>query len=368
MSRILIVGNPESPLVRERGLAGQAAGHEIFWFSLKKIDIPGVEAFGLPGALAGSKLLAQVLQPTYFRKALSNIKPDLIHVHYAFKGLLALSLGCFHPLMVTAMGSDISPDGAYRGLLKSFTRHLLDRADCITIKSESMRETLKKIGDYGHKTETITWGVDLELFTPTRQTQAFRERLQIPPKTLVIFDPRAARPLYNKHILVDAFGVYLRKGGPDAVLLISEFNASNGYLRDLKGQVKELKLEKQVRFLPPQSKEGMADLYTLADIVVSIPSSDGFPQTIYEAWATGRFLVLSDLSQYRAEFQDGGTAKLVEKGSVDKLAEALVWVARHPEIRQAAKENGRRRAEAIGSKTEQIARVNQLYARMLGKQ
>lgn len=365
MAKILIVGNPESPLVRERGLVGQAAGHEIYWFSPVKANIPGVRSFGLPSTITRSMLLTQVFQPKYFRRALSTVRPDLVHVHYAFKGSLAWHLGRFHPLVVTTMGSDISPTGAYRGFLAPFTRHLLDRADRVTVKSTYMLEMVQMIGNYAHKTERITWGVDLNLFKPTREIKALKEHLQIPQGALVFFDSRATRPLYNKHLLVDAFGAYLSKGCPEAVLLISEFNASHGYLQQIKQRVKTLRLEHRVRFLPPQNKEGMADLYALADVVVSIPSSDGFPQTIYEAWASGRFLILGDLPQYREELKGGVTAKLVKLRNVNELTDALIWVARHPEIRQAAREAGRSRAQAVGDKTEQAEKMNLLYAKLL---
>lgn len=365
MAKILIIGNPESPLVRERGLTGQAAGHEIYWFSPIKANIPGVKSFGLPSNVVRSKLLTQILQPFFFKRTLLAIRPDLVHVHYALKGLLALSLGRIHPLVVTAMGSDISPTGAYRGVLAPFTRYLLDRADCITVKSAYMSKMVQKIGNYAEKIELITWGVDLNLFKPTRQIKELRDRLRIPQGALAFFDPRAARPLYNKHILVDAFSAYLKRGGQEAILLTSEFNASSDYLHKLKQRVKTLGLEDHVRFLPKQNREGMADLYTLADIVVSVPISDGFPQTIYEAWASGRFLILANLPQYREEFEDGATGKLVEVSNVEALAEAFVWVSRHPETRQAAREAGPLRAQAVGDKAGQTKKVSQLYARLL---
>jgi glycosyltransferase involved in cell wall biosynthesis len=367
MAKLLIVGNPKSPLVRERGLVGQAAGHEIFWYSRYRADIPRVRAFSLPANIAALPWLFHLFEPSYLMHAIKLFEPDLIHVHFASMGLLALPLSRFHPLVVTAMGSDISPKVGYRGWYAPFTRRLLQSADCITVKSDYMERVLQQIGDFAHKTERITWGVDLSLFQPGRTTDALRRKLGIPSGALVFLDPRKMRPLYNKHILLEAFRNYLNANNPSAILLLVGFNPDPSYLNSLKEQARMWNIEKAVRFLPPQDRKEMADLYALADVMISIPKSEGFPQSIYEAWASGLYMILGDLPHYRQEFSDRKTARLVPVGEVQALADTLSWVANHPDMRKAAKEVGPARAKSIADKAEQTKKMNQIYARLLVK-
>lgn len=319
----------------------------------------------MPNFSQRSVLLRNILEPLYLHAAIKQIKPDLIHVHYASRGGSVIPLLRFHPLVVTAMGSDISPTVGYRGLYAPFTRKLLESANLITVKSAYMEQMLEQIGDFANKTKRITWGVDLNLYRPGRETKGLRNRLNISKDSLVIFDPRAMRPLYNKHILIDAFKLYQASGGQKAILVISGYNADLHYQDRLQRKIEFLKLKDTVIILPEQSPQEMAQLYTLADIVVSIPKSDGFPQSLYEAWACGKFMVLSDLPQYREEVSDGQTARLVPVGDVQGLANAMMWAGVHPEVRRRAKQIGREHVKLIANKAEQTRKMNQLYADLL---
>ena len=367
MAKILIVGNPKSPLVRERGLVGQAAGHEIFLYSRHRANIPGVATYSLPANIGALPWLFHVFEPSYLTRAIKLVEPDLIHVHFASTGLLSLPLSRFHPLVVTAMGSDISPKVGYRGWYAPFTQRLLKSADCITVKSAYMEQVLQQIGDFADKTKRISWGVDLGLFQQNRNTNALRLKLDIPDETLVFLDPRKMRPLYNHHILLEAFRDYLNASSPSAILLLVGFNADQHYMNSLKRSVRTWNLEKSVRFLPSQGYEEMADLYALADVMISIPQSEGFPQSIYEAWASGLYMILGDLPHYRQELDDGQTALLVPLGDVQALTDALRWIAEHPEVRKIAKDAGRARAKSIADKTEQTIKMNRIYASLLAK-
>lgn len=360
-----MIGNPGSPLVRARGVVGKLAGHEIYWFSPQQADIPEVRSLGLPQIVSKMPVLSNLAQFLIFGHIVKAVQPDLIHVHYASKGLLSVALARFHPLVVTAMGSDISPTVAYRGIYAAFTRRLLESADCITVKSTYMLEMLNRIGDFSEKTEIIRWGVDPSLFRPDRATEALRKKKSIPKNALVFWDPRAARPLYNKHVLVEAFSKYLELNGPEAVLLVSSFNAAPNYLRGLQAKVNALGLEEKIRFVSRLQPKEMADFYALADVVVSVPSSDGFPQTIYEAWASGCFLVLGNLPQYRAEIEDELNAKLVAVGDVEGLAKAMIWAAEHPEVRQNAAKINRARILDIANKDQESQKVINIYRRLL---
>jgi glycosyltransferase involved in cell wall biosynthesis len=67
----------------------------------------------------------------------------------------------------------------------------------------------------------------------------------------------------------------------------------------------------------------MADVYRAADVVVSIPSSDSSPRSVWEALACGRPVVVSDLSWARDELEDGRHALLTPLDA-NAVAKAVV--------------------------------------------
>jgi len=365
LAKILIVGNPQSPLVRARGLVGQHAGHQIFWFSAYPINLAGVNSLTLPQFARYSFLLRAFLEPLYLSRVLKEVNPDIVHVHYASKGLAALPLARRHPLMVTAMGSDILPEVGYKLPYSPFTRKLLNAADLITSKSNFMDDALLEVGDYAPKIRRITWGIDLRHFQPKRDVRPLRIKWQIPEKNIVFFDPRSATPFYNKHLTLKAFAGYLASGGLKATLLVAELGAKPGYVEELKDLSIQLGIKDQLRFIGTVKHEEMADYYALSDITISIPPSDGLPQSIYEALACGSFLIMNDLPAYQEVVEDGVTAKLVPPGNIGALEAAMLWVTEHREVRQKAKGLGRKYVEKYADQAEQTKRVNQLYAELL---
>jgi glycosyltransferase involved in cell wall biosynthesis len=54
----------------------------------------------------------------------------------------------------------------------------------------------------------------------------------------------------------------------------------------------------------------MPDVYRAADVVLSVPSTDSSPRSVWEALACGRSVVVSDLPWAQDELEDGRNALL----------------------------------------------------------
>ena len=364
MAKILVVASPPGPLTLERAVVGQKAGHQIIWVSTPKVALPEVIAFGAPSKTGSWGRI--LLEPFALLRAIRDTRPDLVHVHYAWQGLRTPLLLRCRPLVVTVMGGDILPDQSYNGPRPPFVRALLNRADCITSKSQFLDEALCRIGGYRDKIRRITWGVDLNKFNPNRDVNYLRQRWRLPADNLVFFDSRGARPLYNKHIILDAFAHYLKAGGPAATLLVAEFSPDPAYLNRLKAQAGELGIANKVRFIGSIDHAAIPDYYALADVTLSIPDSDGLPQTIFEALACGSFLILSDLPQYAGTVEDGLTARRVPPDS-RAVAEAMLWASTQPDVRTRAIQLGRIYVEQHANRQTETQRVNQIYAELLNQ-
>lgn len=364
MAKILIVAHPHSPHTRTRGLIGQQAGHQIFWVSTPKVNLPNVTAFGPPAGMG--RLGRVVLEPVVLEVALRRVKPDLIHVHGARQGLRTpVLLSHNYPIIVSTMGGDILPEQSYVGIHARLVRALLNRAEIITSKSVFLDDVLAKMGDYQSKIRRVNWGIDLNRFRPDLDVSALRERWQIPAGDLVFFDSRLARPLYNKDIILTAFAQYVQAGGPSATLLVAELFPDPGYSDLLHRLANDLGIAEKVRFIGALNHADMPGCYVLADVTISIPGSDGVPQTIYEALACGSFPIMGNLPQYTGMVEDGLTARLVPPRDSDALAQALIWVASNPQIRARAQLLGRAYVQQYADQRTQAAFVNQIYADLL---
>lgn len=365
MARILVVGNAQNPLERERSLVGKAYGHDIFFFSSLPSDWPELPVYCLPDWASKYQILRILFTPLALKQAIRTIKPDLIHVHYGFQGLANLVLVGQHPLLLSIMGGDILPDQEYRGIYKFLIRWLLNHADRITSKSDYLDLALNNINDYRDKTIRVTWGVDLHKFHPDRDVSWLRKNLALTSDVQVIFDPRKARPIYNKDIILEAFAKYLVRTSRPAVLLSSGLFGSTSYTDQLKKKARDLGIIDQVRFIEKIDPSEIPDYYVLADITISVPSSDGLAHTVYEAMACESFLIISDLPAYKGIVEDGVTARLVPVRDIDSLADAICWVEEKQDICAQAKKFGRSYVEENANLEDQSYRVSQIYSSML---
>src|ERR1041385_3957155 len=84
-------------------------GHEVHLVSFRKADIPNVtfhllDAGNIDVRGGNWKVL---LQYKKLRKILKEIKPDVLHAHYATSYGTVGALAGFHPYIITTLGSDV---------------------------------------------------------------------------------------------------------------------------------------------------------------------------------------------------------------------------------------------------------------------
>jgi glycosyltransferase involved in cell wall biosynthesis len=364
--RILIIGSPRSPLIWERGRVGRKAGYEIYWYS-----VPKAKSNGLAGAL-GPPLdrfnkLSMLWSPFFLHQAVHQIQPNLIHVYFAHQHVYTFVLSHFKPLILTVMGGDILPDQLFNGHRIWFIKKMLDAADIITSKSSFLDRALNRIGDYTDKIRRVTWGIDPQKFRPGIDVHFLRKRWDIESDELVFFCPRMCKPFYNKHVTIRAFGKYLREAGGKAKLIVAELFPDEVYRRQLRKLVSESGLSEQVRFVGAIPHEEMPAYFNLSDIMITVPLSDGMPQSLYEAMACGTFPILGNLPQYQELVRDGVNGRLVSIGDVEALVGAMLWAANHPQERKAAGFINRQGIIEIADKKTQDQFMNGIYDELCKK-
>ncbi|MGE4291031.1 MAG: glycosyltransferase family 4 protein [Desulfovibrio sp.] len=341
--RVLCIGHAHSPQFPQRCAMLQSAGFHVTEMTGQAEAVtPGADALqprGLP--LGRAWRLTALSRFAHFFALVRGLAPDLLFVQYA-QGLwawLATTTGL--PVVVSVMGGDVLFDEqADPGpLQRAATLGCLRDASLVLCKSAYLADRVRAMRPHG-EVRIAAWGVDRAVFRPARNAEeksAARRQAGLPEKGPLLFSPRALQPLYNIKTIVRAFA---RSGlaDQDAHLALSTFHADQTCEAEVRGLCREQGLEKSVHFLPPLDAQGMARMYCAADLGISVPDSDGLPQTLFEAAACGLPLILRDLPNYRAELRRHEAALLVGPDAPDKKSEeltsALRLLATDPDLRQ----------------------------------
>ncbi len=182
---------------------------------------------------------------------------------------------------------------------------------------------------YGKLCAINGMGFDMERFLPVsseergkRRTEAgFREE-----EVLFVYAAEFSKRK-NQRLLIQAFAKAAPEM-PDARLLLA---GSGVLLEDCQELARSLRMEKQIRF--EGQVADMAALYPLCDAAVTPSLSEGLPFHLMEAMACGLPIVASDVKGHRELVEDGETGLLFGSGHADDLAEKLLALYRHPELR-----------------------------------
>ena len=376
---ICVIGRARSAHVAARATCFAKMGHKVHLVtderSVEGISgvtehTPGLEASS-SGALArrvlSPALTALGIPPRAFFQLVGLIRflqrhrPDIVHVHYAH-GTYAWLAGLIgaRPLVVSVMGGDILFDeqGAHNALSRWMTLELLRQADYITSKSHFLTAVLDRLGGFGQKAERIVWGVPLGEFK-RKDASRLRARLGLAEKHRVILSPRILQPLYRIHLIIEAIPLILRDI-PDAVILVTEYLADMTYQAQIIERVRSLGVESHVIFCGEVKQQDMPELYSLAEISVGVPVSDGLPQTLFEAMACGTPTMLSRLPRYEEIVQHEYSAYFVD-ATPEAIAAGVIRLLRDPELRATIAHNGLQIVARDANFEQESRRVLQRY-------
>ncbi|GAB4407448.1 MAG: glycosyltransferase [Anaerolineae bacterium] len=351
-------------------------GHEVHLLTVHPHFSPlaGVKAhriLSLPPFLKtmqrGHGWLALLFSSWRINSFIRAINPDVLHAHFAkYYGWLA-ALSGFHPWVLTVWGGDILADqGAFQLVGKWLTPFSVSKADLVTAVSQHLLGVARQYMKPTTEGYVTTIGADLANFNPTVDATPWREQLGLGLQP-VILSPRSFTPLYNIHTIVAAIP-YVLAQMPQALFVFKE-NTSAGwetYRDQIRQSVSDLKVEQAVRYAGEVPYQEMAAFYRLADVVVSIPLSDGLPVSVLEAMACGVPVVLSRLPHLEKLFVEGQNALTVSAQEPQQLAEAIIRLLNDQTLRQKITANNLELVKTVGDFQAEMQKMEKLYERVAG--
>jgi glycosyltransferase involved in cell wall biosynthesis len=365
--KVAVVGNGGSVHVAARSAAVAGRGHAVRLVTVGDVlPAPGVEVRTRPlprtpwaAASAARGVLADV----------ASFGPDVVHLHYAGGRLGALALlSDAAPLVVTVMGGDVLEDqhpGGRSPVQRRITRRLLVRAAAVLVKSEALRAVVRGLGVPDERIVTVRWGVAVDrLHRDAVAADALRTRLGVASTDRVLLSPRLLKPLYNVDLLVEAMPAILAQV-PEALLVVTEYGAEPAYRAQLAERARELGVASRVKFVGMLPAADMPAAYSMAEVMLSVPSSDGLPQSLFEAMACGTPAVLGRLPAYREVIEEGREALVCDLAPAS-VADAVIALLGDPAGAAALAGAARRRVESAASLERDLDRVDEVYRRAAG--
>ncbi|MGC8960711.1 MAG: glycosyltransferase family 4 protein [Chloroflexia bacterium] len=293
------------------------------------------------------------------RRCIWAIRPDIVHAHQVSPdGWLAAMAG-YHPLLLSAWGSDLllAPRRALR--YRVFIRWALRQADAVVCVSRTLAQAAQALGADPERLHVVPWGVDLSIFRPPEEQQLARRSLGL--EGPVVLSLRAMRPLYNPLVIAQAIPQILARV-PCAQFVIRTYAADSQCLSRFQSLLCEPGVQRQIRYVGELADDlAIAELYRASDVAISVPSSDGLPQSVFEAMACGVVPVLSDLPSLREWIRHEEEGLFVPVGDAPRLAEAVILLLTDVPLRKRLRHNAIRLVQQRADSRIAKQRYEEIY-------
>lgn len=321
--KICLLANAASIHVQRWASHFHKRGHEVHIVSLEPCDVPGATVHHIPW-WRKSKQVGYLAMLPRIRRTIRQIRPDVLHAHYAISyGVLGALCGC-RPLAIGAWGSDILITPRKSRLRWAILKGALKRADLITSVAEHITQELIDKGIPAAKIDTFPFGVDMQIFYPGSHSTHDRE--------VDVICTRNFDDVYNIPLLLRALATVVEKKPSVRCVL-----AGNGPRREsLQALARELGIAGNIRWLGWISSRELAGWLQRSTIYVSPSLSDGTSTALTEAMACGCFPIVTNIPANAPWIADGRTGFLVSGTDPANLANALLMVMNNEIDLQAA--------------------------------
>jgi L-malate glycosyltransferase len=301
-------------------------GHEVHLITYDPMNrvIPGVTEHVLTSRW-NNLYLSFIPRHITVRRLVKRIQPDIIHAHFIAKyGFHLLDLK-FRPTVVSSWGDDILILPKKSRLISWYTKKVLDSVDLVYAISHDIEDHI--VSDFGipkTKVHYLPFGIDTDLFTPSADTK------DVGPRKIEIFSNRGFFTVYDNETLIRAFALAYTENS-DLRLILKGEGPEEQPIRKL---VTELGLEDQITFRKKTSYAEVPQDYRHADIFITTSISDGTPVSLLEAMSSGLPCIATSVGGIPEWAVNNETGLLVPPRSPEKIANAILSLARDPALRK----------------------------------
>jgi glycosyltransferase involved in cell wall biosynthesis len=328
---------------------GELEGIEVHQF--QELDpllrVPVLRRFRMAGALT---------------RLARDVKPDVVHSHYLLPYGYWTARAGLGPLVVSPWGKDAIVDAWQSPEAEERARVGIapERARAYVVNSQALEDAAVRLGADRAKFHRIFWHARIDNYSPERADRSRWQKLGWPDDAIVCLSLRNFRPYSNLDIVLRAFAA-ARQEVPELRLFSS---AGGGWTRsEFDRLASELGLEPYMVVQDVPAAE-LPSFNASADFAVTLADVDSSPASLLETMASGVPLVVGRAPSMEEWIQQGEGGEVVERRDVEAVTQAILRLARDPELRRRYGERNLREVHArFGDPTAQL---EQVYAEVLG--
>lgn len=263
------------------------------------------------------------------RQVIAEVRPELVHaMRIPYEGMLAaLAVDkTTAPLLVSIWGNDFTLHANSTPLMRRYTKLALRRATALHTDCQRDQHLALTWGFTAGSPAIVLpggGGIQLDVFHPA-------EAEAQPP---LVLNPRGLRAYVRTDTIFRAIQM-VHGQKPEVRYACTGMAGESEALR----WVSELGLEGVVELPAPLSRLHMAALFRRAQVMLSITTHDGTPNTLLEGMASGCFPIAGDIASIREWITDGENGLLVDPGDAQGLARAILTALDQPELRLTARQ------------------------------
>jgi len=336
-------------------------GHEVFILTTNCDDIlnkPNVTKFGLKDnsqhldTITWRRIFSLI--GLYFRskKIISQIKPDVVHSHSIDMGFV-LSSACRKyniPIINTFHGGIFSITD--RDKKRSFIeRYLIKKAKFKVITTPNKKDLKLAKGVYNNLVY-IPNGVDLSKF------KNIKHKINKTPK--ILFVGRIDR-LKGLDYLIDSAKILQDKKIEFEIELVGDGKDMEMY----KERVKEMNLNKKIKFLGRKSPEDTLKHYQTADIFVLPSLDESFGIVLIEAMACKKPVIGTKVGGIPYVINPNKDGLLVPPKNPQALADAIIKILKNPKLAKQMGEAGYKKVKENFTWSIQVDKTNKLLKELV---
>lgn len=294
-----------------------------------------------------------------FKKVLQRFKPDIVHAHFVSSyGYVASSLG-FHPLVLSAWGSDITVS-AKDPIRRWFAKQALIRADVVNFAGEYLKTlAIKKMNfPVSKKSYVFQYGISMKEICNYSKPMESRERY-------TIISPRGFREIYNVENQLRAMKVVLSRYPQAKMFMCGEGNEDMrrkaAELMNLLGISQSVTISNKIEQQKLWGHLGKSWLF------LSVPHEDGTPLSLLEAMALGIFPIVSNIPPNQEWIKNGINGFLVDKDDPSDIADAIVKAFESEKLFEEAKSLNSKLVSERADYSKNISRMKRIYINLLNR-
>ena len=337
-------------------------GYDVSVISLNDGEIDGVKVYSMAmkienqgNSIAKIRYLKNIMK---IKKIVNDIKPDILHAHYATSYGLIGSLINYKPYIISVWGSDVYDFPKKSFIHKGLLKYNLKKADLILSTSKVMADETKK---YTSKDILITpFGVDIDKFKPNN---IVRDK----GKEFVIGTIKTLEEKYGIEYLIKAFQVVKNRNVNLNIKL--KIAGKGSKEKDLKKLCKELNIENYVEFLGFINPNDVPNTFNSFDVAVfpSILDSESFGVAAVEAEACGVPVIVSDVGGLMESTKPNYSSFVARRKDFNDLADKLEKVLLDNGLRESMGKNARKYVEDNYNYINNFNYINSIYLEILDK-